>query len=168
RSAAAEMESAERQQIARRTQESEKAATVTLAVTWGGSGLLLLLIAGAARVASRDFRLRQAQAWIRTGQMGLSERMQGDQPLDKLGANLLGFLAAFVEAQVGAVYIAEGGRYRRFAAYALAADDSTSAVRPGDGLVGQAAKDGRALRVRDVPAGYLPITSGTGRGTPDE
>jgi CheY-like chemotaxis protein/signal transduction histidine kinase len=41
-------------------------------------------------------------------------------------------------------------------------------VRPGDGLVGQAAKDKRALRVRDVPAGYLPISSGIGRGTPNE
>ena len=56
--------------------------------------------------------------------------MQGDQSLDKLGANLLGFLAGFVEAQVGAVYIAEGGQYRRFAGYALPADVPES-VRPG-------------------------------------
>ncbi|HEX3602517.1 MAG TPA: CHASE3 domain-containing protein, partial [Steroidobacteraceae bacterium] len=168
RSAGDEMEVAERQLIVTHEQESQKAATLSLAVTWGGSGVLLLLIAGAAVVASRDFRSRQAQAWIRTGQMGLSEQMQGDQPLEKLGNNLLGFLAGFVEAQVGAVYIAEGGRYRRFAAYALPADGSVAGVRPGDGLVGQAAKDGRALRVREVPAGYLPISSGIGAGTPHE
>ena len=100
--------------------------------------------------------------------MGLSEQMQGDQPLDKLGNNLLGFLAGFVEAQVGAAYIAEAGQYRRFAAYAIPADESVDTVRPGDGLVGQAAKDKRALRVRDVPAGYLPISSGIGKGTPNE
>jgi CheY-like chemotaxis protein/signal transduction histidine kinase/CHASE3 domain sensor protein len=168
RSAADDMEVAERELVATRNHQSEKAATVSLAVTWGGSGVLLLLIAGAATVASRDFRARQAQAWIRTGQMGLSEQMQGDQSLEKLGNNLLGFLAGFVEAQVGAVYIAEGGRYRRFAAYALPADAGVAAVRPGDGLVGQAAQDQRALRVRDVPAGYLPISSGIGTGTPDE
>jgi CheY-like chemotaxis protein/signal transduction histidine kinase/CHASE3 domain sensor protein len=168
RAAVSEMEAAERQLLAQHTQESRNAATVSLAVTLGGSGILLFLIAGAAVVASRDFRTRQAQAWIRSGQMGLSEQMQGDQSLDRLGTNLLGFLAGFVEAQVGAAYIAEAGQYQRFAAYAIPADESVATVRPGDGLVGQAAKDKRALRVRDVPAGYLPISSGIGRGTPNE
>jgi CheY-like chemotaxis protein/signal transduction histidine kinase/CHASE3 domain sensor protein len=169
RAAASEIETAERQVVAQRAEESRNAATVSLAVTLGGSGVLLFLIAGAALVASRDFRNRQAQAWVRVGQMGLSEQMQGDQSLDKLGSNLLGFLAGFVQAQVGAVYIAEAGQYRRFAAYAIPADDSGgTAVRPGDGLVGQAAKDKRALRVRDVPAGYLPISSAIGNGTPNE
>ena len=167
RAAVSEMGAAERQLIAQRAQESRKAATVSLAVTVGGSGVLLFLIAAAAVVASRDFRARQAEAWIRSGQMGLSEQMQGDQSLEKLGNNLLGFLAGFVEAQVGAVYIADAGQYQRFAAYAIPSD-GPEAVRPGDGLVGQAAKDKRALRVRDVPAGYLPITSGIGKGTPSE
>jgi signal transduction histidine kinase/CheY-like chemotaxis protein/CHASE3 domain sensor protein len=168
RAAVSEMESAERQLIAQRGRESRSAATVALAITLGGSGVLLLLIAGAAVVASRDFRARQTQTWIRSGQMGLSEQMQGDQSLDKLGGNLLGFLAGFVGAQVGAVYIAEAGQYRRFAAYAIPANDSVAIVRPGDGLLGQAAKDKRALRVRDVPDGYLPISSAIGKGTPNE
>jgi signal transduction histidine kinase/CheY-like chemotaxis protein/CHASE3 domain sensor protein len=167
RAEVSEMETAERQLIAQRAQESRNAATVSLAVTLGGSGVLIFLIAAAAVAASREFQARQSQAWIRSGQMGLSEQMQGDQSLDKLGNNLLGFLAGFVEAQVGAVYIADAGQYRRFAAYATAAD-GPQAVRPGDGLVGQAAKDKRALRVRDVPAGYLSISSGIGKGTPNE
>ena len=167
RDAVNDMEGIEQRLIAQRGEESQKAATISLAVTWGGSGLLLVLIAGATVVASRDFRARQAQAWIRSGQMGLSEQMRGDQTLEKLGNNLLGFLAGFLEAQVGAVYIADGGQYRRFAGYALPAE-GLETVRPGDGLVGQAARDNRALRVRDVPAGYLPITSGIGMGTPNE
>jgi CheY-like chemotaxis protein/CHASE3 domain sensor protein len=167
RDAASDMEGVERRFIEQRGQESQHAATISLAVTWGGSGLLLFLIAGAAVVASRDFRARQALAWIRSGQMGLSEHMQGDQTLDKLGNSLLEFLAGFVEAQVGAIYMAEAGLYRRFAGYALPAD-GLQTVRPGDGLVGQAARDKRALRVRDVPAGYLPISSGIGTGTPNE
>jgi signal transduction histidine kinase/DNA-binding response OmpR family regulator len=134
----------------------------------GGSGVLLFLIAGAAVVASRDYRARQSQAWIRSGQMGLSEQMQGDLTLAKLGNNLLGFLAGFLEAQVGAVYIADAGQFRRFAGYAIATDELVETVRPGDGLVGQAASERRALRIRDVPAGYLPISSGIGKGTPNE
>jgi CheY-like chemotaxis protein/signal transduction histidine kinase/CHASE3 domain sensor protein len=168
RAAVDEMEETERRLIAQRNGESARAATTSLGVTLGGSGVLLFLIAGAALVASRDFRARQSQAWIRTGQMGLSENLQGDQSLEKLGHNLLGFLAGFVEAQVGAVYFAEAGRYRRFAGYALPGPEEVDSIRPGDGLVGQAARDKRALRVRDVPEGYLPISSGTGKGTPNE
>src|SRR5882757_158762 len=167
RDAVNDMVGIEQQLIERRAQESQKAATVSLAVTWGGSGLLLILIAGAAVVASRDFRTRQGQAWIRSGQVDLSEQMQGDQTLDKLGNNLLGFLAGFLDAQVGAVYMAEAGQYWRFAGFALPAQ-GLEAVRPGDGLVGQAARDKRTLRVRDVPSGYLPISSGIGTGTPNE
>jgi CheY-like chemotaxis protein/signal transduction histidine kinase/CHASE3 domain sensor protein len=165
---AGEMSIAERQLIAQRLRESQTAATISLGVTWGGSGILLILIAGAAAVASRDFRARQAQSWIRAGQMGLSEQIQGDQPLDKLGGNLLSFLASYLKAQVGAVYIAESGQFRRFGAYAIPADVLIDSVRPGDGLMGQAVRDNHALRIRDVPSGYLPIASAVGHGTPKE
>jgi signal transduction histidine kinase/DNA-binding response OmpR family regulator/CHASE3 domain sensor protein len=168
RAAVNDMMAAERQAIAQLERQSQNDATISLAVTWGGSGLLLILSAGAAVVAARDSRARQAEAWIRSGQMGLSEQMRGDQSLEKLGNNLLGFLAGFVEAQVGAVYIAEAGHYRRFAGYALPADASVGTIRPGDGLVGQAARDYRAVRLREVPPGYLPISSSLGQGTPGE
>jgi signal transduction histidine kinase/CheY-like chemotaxis protein/CHASE3 domain sensor protein len=168
RSIIADMEKSERELIAQRGAEAKHAATVSLAVSWGGAFMLLVLIAGSAAVASRDFRFRQAQAWIGAGQMGLGERMQGDQPLERLGANVLGYLATFLHAQVGAVYIAEGGKFRRFAGYALPQAVDAAPLRPGDGLIGQALKDRKMLRVRDVPNGYLPIASATGSGTPNE
>jgi CheY-like chemotaxis protein/signal transduction histidine kinase/CHASE3 domain sensor protein len=167
RATVTEMTDSERQLVAQRGRESRSAATFSLAVTLGGSGILLILIAGAAVVSSREFRERESQAWIRIGQMGLSEKLQGDQPLARLGGNLLSFLAAFTNAQVGAVYISESGRFRRFGGFALGADQLDE-IRPGDGLIGQAVRDNRSLRVRDVPSGYLPISSAVGRGTPAE
>lgn len=167
RATVSEMASFERQLIAQRGRETTSAATLSLAVTWGGSALLLVLIAGAMVVASRDYRAAQAQAWIRAGQMGLSETMQGDQPLDKLGGRLLSFIAGYTGAQVGAVYIAEAGRFRRFGGYAIP-PGQLDELRPGDGLLGQAVRDNRSLRIRDVPTGYLPIVSAVGQGTPAE
>jgi CheY-like chemotaxis protein/signal transduction histidine kinase len=164
----ADMEKAERGLIAQRGQEAKEAAAVSLGLTWGGSAVLLVLIAGAATVASRDFRARQSQNWIRTAQMALSERMQGDQPLERLGNVVLECLAGFLEAQVGALYIAEAGHYRRVAGYAIPATAVVTALRPGDGLLGQAVKANDALRVRDVPADYFPIASGTGAGAANE
>jgi CheY-like chemotaxis protein/CHASE3 domain sensor protein len=168
RTGVSDMDAAERQLIAQRGQDWQSAATISLAVTLGGSGILLLLIGVAGVVASRDFRARQRESWLRLGQMGLSVRLQGDQTLETLGNNVIGYLAAFLEAPVGAVYISEGGHFRRFAGYAIPAHAAIELVRAGDGLLGQAAKDNRALHVRDVPAGYLPIVSGVGQGTPGE
>jgi signal transduction histidine kinase/CheY-like chemotaxis protein/CHASE3 domain sensor protein len=168
RAVVGEMETAERELIAQRSVEAKKAATLSLAVTWGGSGVLLVLIAAAAAISSRDFRARQAQSWIRAGQMGLGERMQGDQSLESLGNQVLSYLAAFLQAQVGAIYIAEGGQFRRFAAHAMPSSAEATPLRPGDGLLGQAVKDKQTLRVRSVPSGYLPIVSATGAGAPNE
>ena len=161
-----DMDVSERQLIGQRSDDWRSAGAISLAVTVGGSGVLLVLIAFAAIVVSRDYRKEQLESWLRIGQMGLSEQLQGDQVLAQLGHKLLGFLAARLDAQVGAVYIAEAGQFRRFAGYAIPAGADTPVVRPGDGLLGQAVKENRAMRVHDVPPGYLQIASGVGQGAP--
>jgi CheY-like chemotaxis protein/CHASE3 domain sensor protein len=161
-----EMQSQERQLITQRAEEWRKSATLAFAVTSGGSAVLLFLIAGSAAIASREFRARQRDAWIRAGQLGLSGRMQGDLPLDRLGDNVLRYLGEYLNAQVGALFIAEGGGFRRVAGFALAFE--TASLRAGDGLAGQAAKDNRLLRIRDVPHDYLQVSSATGGAEPAE
>jgi CHASE3 domain sensor protein len=99
RAAVVEMDGVERQLIAQHGQDWQTAAGVSLLVTLGGSAILLVLMGFAATVASRDFRKRQLDSWLSAGQMGLSERLQGDQSLEKLGSNLLEFLGAFLQAQ---------------------------------------------------------------------
>lgn len=164
----AEMQSVERQLLASRQVDWDRAVVYSNLVVWGGSALLLALIAAGAVVASRDYRAREKQVWLRAGQMGLSARMLGDQRLDSLGENVVGFLTEYLEAQVSNIYIADGGgRFRRFAGYAGPAE-AASTLSPGDGLLGQVAKDGRALHVREVPEGYLPVSSSLGRGRPRE
>jgi len=163
-----EMQNEERQLIADRSSAWRQAATFSFVVISGGSVLLLLLIAIAAAMASRDFRSRQRESWLRAGQLGLGELMVGDQPLDRLGDNILKFLAQYLDACVGAVFLAEGDSFRRVAGYAIAPASASTAIRPGDGLAGQAAKDNQPLRVRDVPQNYLPMSSGTAGGSPAE
>jgi CheY-like chemotaxis protein/CHASE3 domain sensor protein len=168
REAVEQMATSERQLIAERTAASRRAATISFAVTLGGSAVLILLIAGAAMAAARDFQDRQRQSWLRIGKLGLSELMQGDQPLDKLANNVIAYLADYLGAQVGAVFIAENGRFRRVGGFALPIGVEVDLLRPGDGLAGQVAKSNRALTVREVPVGYLPVSSGLGRGEPKE
>jgi len=163
-----EMQNQERQLIAERAQDWRNAATFAFAITSGGSVVLLFFIGVAATIASREFSARQRESWLRTGQLHLSGLMQGDLPLDRLGDNILRYLGEYLDAQVGAIFVAEGGNFRRVAGFGLPGDFEVASVRPGDGLAGQAAKDDRPLHVRDVPRDYLPVSSGTGRAAPAE
>jgi CheY-like chemotaxis protein/CHASE3 domain sensor protein len=161
------MAASERAALTERQDAWSHAEAISSAVTFGGSGLLLVLIGAAAILTSRDFRARQTQVWLRTGQMAFGQRIQGEQRLERLGEYVLSFLGSYLGAKVGALYIAEGaGVFRRFAGYAMAA--GSDVVRGGDGLLGQAARDNRPIRVENVPEGYLPITSALGRGAPRE
>jgi signal transduction histidine kinase/DNA-binding response OmpR family regulator/CHASE3 domain sensor protein len=162
RAVADEMILNERQTFAERALAWRKAATSAFWITSLGSVLLLVLIAVAAAITSRDFKERQRESWLRAGQIGLGEVMMGDQPLERLGENVLRFLAQFLDAPVAAVFVAEGTSFRRVAGHGIPAGE-VALVRPGDGLAGQAAKDKAPIRVRDVPPGYLPIGSGTGK-----
>ena len=163
----AEMEREERAQLAARQVEWQSAATFSTVFTTGGGALLLVLISVAAVLSARDHRQRETQVWMRAAQVGLAQRLQGDQRLEDLGEKVLAFLAQTLDARVGAIYLAEGSdRFQRFAAYALPPAARTDVLRSGDGLVGQAAKEKRTLNVVDVPDGYLPVSSAVGSSAP--
>ncbi len=149
-----------------RGRESQRAAATATTIILAGAAALLLLFWGASFLTARDFRLRAREAWIRTGQNALGAAVQGDRRLDTLGDRLLSVLARELDAQVGAIFLAEGGgTFRRFAGYGLRAPagDDLSEARPRDGLAAQAAKENRVIEVRDLPDGYLRVASSLGQ-----
>jgi CheY-like chemotaxis protein len=129
-------------------------------------GVTAWVIACAGHEFIRNKVLVRQHAWFQSGQMGLSSRMQGDQRIDELGDNILGYLAEYLDAHAGAMYVADDDGLRRLAAYALPAAGAPERVAQGEGLLGQAVKDGRAFVVKDVPEGYLAIGSALGRAAP--
>jgi signal transduction histidine kinase/CheY-like chemotaxis protein/CHASE3 domain sensor protein len=155
---------AERQSLTLRQASWQQLTAVSNLVLWGGSILLLALIAASAIMTSRDYRARETHSWLRAGQFAFARRIQGEQRLDKLGNHVLTFLAEALDAKVGALYIAEGPTtLRRFAGYAVPAGHPEEVVLKGDGLLGQAALENRTIHVKDVPAGYLDVSSTVGR-----
>src|SRR5215470_16792793 len=93
----------ERAILESRTRDWETVTTVSTLVTFGGGALLLVLVGAAAVFASRDFREQRDEAWLRTGQTGLADQMQGERALEELGDRVAGFVAAYAGAQIGAV-----------------------------------------------------------------
>lgn len=160
-----DIEAAERRRQDEQQRDWREASDRTVWVSIGGGGVLFVLILIAAIVTSRDYQAREIDAWVRRGQAGLAERLLGEQGLQTIGQNALGFLSRFLDAPVGAVYVQSGGgRFHLVAAHAPDGLLEASDQRLGEGLVGQAVKDRTLLHLRHLPPGYLPVRSSLGRG----
>jgi signal transduction histidine kinase/CheY-like chemotaxis protein/CHASE3 domain sensor protein len=136
-----------------------------------GSGVLAcvlgtVLSVAVATLVRRAAAARRGEEWLQSGQVGLAAAIGGDPTLERLGERSLRYLAEYLDAHAGAVYAADGGVFRRVATYGVPEGGAPEQLLPGDGLLGQAVKDGRAFVVRDVPPGYLAVGSALGRGAP--
>ncbi len=107
----------------------------------------------------------ERQSWFRSGQNQLSEAVIGQASLAPLGQSILQFLARYLGAAAGALYVRlDDGSLERVADYAL--DDEGRRRRqrlaPGEGLAGQAVLDGRVMALEQLPADYLKVNSALG------
>ncbi|MGW8390598.1 response regulator [Pseudoduganella sp. HUAS MS19] len=110
----------------------------------------------------------RARDWLKSSQNELNTVMRGEQELAVFGQRILDFLAQRLEARVGALYVDEGlgAGMCLLAGYGLAQERHAARVVPGEGLAGQAIRDGRRMLVSEAPPGYLEIGSALGRAQP--
>ncbi len=129
----------------------------------------LWLVGAIAWQLIRSRRLLANQHWSRTGQNNLSARLRGEQSIATLADGILSFLAGYLDARVGALYVTTGpdADLERVATYAMMSDPATDRLARREGLVGQAATGDHCLCVR-TPPGYLNIASATGQSPPGE
>lgn len=119
---------------------------------------------GDALQGERDARASaEEKDWLGVGALRVAESMQGESTLEQLGDQVLGALAGYAGADVGAFFTRVGGQWRRRAAYGL---DARAAVSDhfgdGEGMVGRAGEGGELVILRDVPPAFLKVRSGTG------
>ncbi|HDS1735888.1 response regulator [Pseudomonas sp. BP8] len=108
-------------------------------------------------------------AWLRNGQTQLAEQVLGQLTLPMLGDNILRFFATYLGSVVGAVYVRdEHGGLVRVASYGLSADEQarTQALAAHDGLLAEAVRQARLVRLDQLPEDYFRLSSGLGSGLP--
>jgi len=116
-----EMTALERATLSARQTEWLGAARISELVITAGTALMLAFILVASVATSRNYRGRQIQGWIRAGQIGLSERINGGQRLEELADQALQFMADYSDAQVSTFYLVEhDGGFRRLAGHVRA------------------------------------------------
>jgi hypothetical protein len=99
----------------------------------------------------------------------LDDIMRGEQDMRVLANNVMGHLCRYLGAQVGALFVLDQARavLELAGGYAYAPDERLATqFKLGEGLVGQAALERRALTLAPAPGNGLIIASGFGQHTP--
>ena len=136
------------------------------------SGIVSALLGAALTIIifellRRSNRSRTRQAWLQQGQMGLAEAMRGDKSVEDLSEAILTFLSGYLGARGGALFKGERGHFHRTATIGVPTDADVPIVfGVKEGLLGQAAAEGRSMVIHNVPDGYLTIGSALGRDKP--
>ena len=116
-------------------------------------------------------KANQEQDWLKTNLARMSALMQGQQDLNTLAQTIMNELVPLVSAQHGAFFLRrphhDTATFDQIAGYACPVDpERPRSFRLGESLVGQAALDGKIIRVSQAPEDYLRISSGLGERGP--
>jgi len=94
----------------------------------------------------------EQQDWLKSGMAELSLKLSGDRSIHEVTHELIRFLAGYLDAQLGLFYLADDqGELVLTATYAFHdRKGNFSRLKPGEGLVGQAALEKEIILFRDV------------------
>jgi CheY-like chemotaxis protein/CHASE3 domain sensor protein len=132
------------------------------------AGILGILLTAMIGVLMRRATLaRRREDWLQSGHVGLASAILGDQRTEQLGDSILAFLARYVDAVAGAIFVGGAESYQRASTYGVPENAAVPArFRLREGLLGQAAAENRAVLVGEVSDNYLAFGSALGQDKP--
>lgn len=112
------------------------------------------------------------QAWLRTGQASLGDKIRGELTLTELGNAALEFFATYVDSAIGALFVIKDQYNLERVASQAYAEDNRSVVKEkyqfGEGLIGDVAQKQRLVHLTDLPHDYIKVSSSLGDMSPKE
>ena len=112
----------------------------------------------------------EKQNWLKTGLAELSTHMRGELDIQVLTNDVLNYLAQYLQALMGIIYVKNGNDSLCISA-TYACSEVTSPkeqIQFGESLVGQVAQNKRMLVLTDIPSDYMYISSGLGMAKPEQ
>jgi putative methionine-R-sulfoxide reductase with GAF domain len=113
------------------------------------------------------------RSWASQGLAEISTILRAEQDTQALYDSLISYLATYLGANQCALFLVQDDEDNPHllmqATYAYSRKKFLDKViQPGQGIVGQAYLEKETVYLKDVPDGYLSITSGMGESTPSE
>jgi CheY-like chemotaxis protein/CHASE3 domain sensor protein len=152
---------------ARRLVEMNDAQRTAFASSLLSCLLGVLLTATIGFLIRRATLARRRDEWLQSGQVGLASVMIGDQSIDQLGNSILTFLANYLGAVAGALFVGRGEDFGRASTYGIPEEaEIPGRFKLREGLLGQSAAENRSMLIGEVPDGYLAFGSALGQHKP--
>jgi CheY-like chemotaxis protein/HAMP domain-containing protein len=91
------------------------------------------------------------QDWLKKGKEGLDDALRGEMNERKLGRQFVSFITQHLDAQLGALYRNHNGLLKLYASHAFTdRKGNFNTIKPGEGMVGQAALEQKIIIFNDV------------------
>ncbi|TZF85891.1 response regulator (plasmid) [Pedobacter sp. BS3] len=129
-----------------------------------GLGSLALSLNQMANSLQHSFDLLSAKEWMQTGVAGLNDKIIGEKDIKTLANAVLEFVAIYTESQTGALFLLDNEQLHLQSGYAFNAREEI--IKPGEGLVGQAAASGKPILVKDIKPDDIAISFATAKIKP--
>ncbi|MDM8554744.1 response regulator [Desulfococcaceae bacterium HSG7] len=109
-----------------------------------------------------------AQDQLKAGIKKLNDVMRGEKDVSTLCRDIVTCLAEHLNARIGAIFLTDENRHLKIAGrYAYEKCEGTpDEFAFGQGVIGQAAADGKIALITDAPDDYITVTSGLGKTPP--
>ncbi|RYY31291.1 MAG: response regulator [Chitinophagaceae bacterium] len=132
-----------------------------------GLGNLSLSLNKMAASLQTSFTQLSEKEWLQAGIAGLNDQMLGEKDLTELGDAIVHAVASYSDSQVAALYVVtDARRMQLVSGFTLSGNKIRSMVNIGDGLAGQAARDGKMIVLNEIPEGNMMITVAAGEVRP--
>ncbi|WP_324288538.1 response regulator [Pedobacter sp. SL55] len=121
-----------------------------------------------AEALQTSFTLLEDKDWMQTGIANLNDKMVGDKDITALAKDVLEIVVAHTKSMVGAFYVLDEDQHLHLASgYALANNQKSTKIAPGEGLVGQAFHSEKLILLEKVPDQVGTISYATGQTKPN-
>ncbi|MFT5619634.1 MAG: GAF domain-containing protein/HAMP domain-containing protein [Arenicella sp.] len=133
-------------------------------------GLALLAMRNNLKKISEEDKKRN---WANEGMAQFGELLRkSNEEIDELAYQVISNIVKYLKANQGGIFLLQGGHHHErylelTAAYAYSKKKYVKKrVEIGQGLLGQCVLEEATIHLREIPQGYIDITSGLGESTP--
>jgi len=107
------------------------------------------------------------RTWLLKGNSELNDCMRGEKRVEELAEEIIKYITPYLGAKIGALFILDKSKLHLISSYAFYhRKENINEISIGQGLVGQAAKEGKPIIFSQIPDDYIRINSGLGSKSP--